>query len=356
MKNKQAIFFTRCLLRWNETENNRSLPWKNETDPYKIWLSEIILQQTRALQGLPYYNKFTVTYPTVTDLASAKDEEVFRIWQGLGYYNRCKNMLATARIIATDLNGVFPDTYEGIRALKGIGPYTAAAIASFAFGLPCAVVDGNVYRVLSRYFGIDTPFDTTAGRKQFADIAQELIDSKQSASYNQAIMDLGATVCTPRNALCSECPLQQNCMAFHHDLVNVLPVRSKKTKVATRYFHYLILVWKDSIWLRRRGANDIWQNLNEPFLIEAGEALDEATLTGLEQFKNINLTFSAMAFSGAGTQRLTHRIIQSSFYTIQLLKKPLNLPVDGSWIPISELNKSAFPKTVLTFLKNNYYF
>ncbi len=255
-------YFTKQLTAWHETDNDRNLPWKSEQDPYKIWLSEVILQQTRALQGLPYYMRFTEAYPTVKNMAAANDDDAFRLWQGLGYYNRCKNMLNTARYISSELNGKFPDTYDGLLALKGIGPYTASAIASFAYGLPNAVVDGNVYRVLARYFGIEEAIDTTSGKKIFAELAQQLLNKNGSAAYNQAIMDLGATVCTPRNPTCSACPLHKKCIAYEQGLTGLLPIKSKKTAVKTRYFNYLLLQWKDMLWIHKRTGNDICQSLH----------------------------------------------------------------------------------------------
>ncbi len=349
-------YFTTQLLSWHSNDNDRSLPWKNEQDPYKIWLSEIILQQTRALQGMPYYLRFTETYPTIADMAAAKDEDVFRIWQGLGYYNRCKNMLATARLVTSEFGGKFPDTYEGIISLKGIGPYTAAAIASFAYGLPHAVVDGNVYRVLSRYFAIATPFDTTDGKKQFATLAQELIDPAHSQGYNQAIMDLGATVCTPRNPLCDQCALQKNCVAFHQDLTTLLPVRSKKITVATRHFNYLVIKWADKIWLHKRTGKDIWENLHEPLMIETEQAIDKKGLLQITSFKELQLQYSSIDYAGKGTQRLTHRIIESRFFTVDVEENPSFIPEDGFWATPAELATIAFPKTVLSFLRNNLYF
>ncbi len=349
-------YFTAQLTSWHTHTNDRDLPWKSEKDPYKIWLSEVILQQTRALQGLPYYLRFTEAYPTIADMAAATDEQAFRLWQGLGYYNRCKNMLATARYIAGELNGRFPDTHENLLALKGIGPYTAAAIASFAFGLPYAVVDGNVYRVLSRYFGIDTPFDTTTGKKLFGALAQDLLEIKDSAAYNQAIMDLGATVCTPRNPLCGECPLQKKCIAFQQDLIDVLPVRSKKQSVKTRYFHYLFLNWNDTTWIHKRTGNDIWENLHEPFLIEADGPLDIPELALQQQFLEAHLNFSEIKYEGASTQRLTHRIIETRFFSIKLLKKTKMTTLSGTWLSINDLKNTAFPKTLVSFLKNNLYF
>ncbi len=349
-------YFTARLTAWHEADNDRSLPWKSEKDPYKIWLSEVILQQTRAQQGLPYYLSFTEAYPTVQSMAAAVDEEAYRIWQGLGYYNRCKNMLATARLVTQSHKGCFPESYEGLLTLKGIGPYTAAAIASFAFGLPHAVVDGNVYRVLSRYFGIDTPIDSTAGKKTFAALAQELLDATNSAAYNQAIMDLGATICTPRNPRCSACPLQKKCVAYKQNLIALLPVKSKKLVVRRRHFHYLLLRWKDTLWIQKRPAGDIWENLHEPLLLEAGEQLPAEAIENLPQFKDLNLSYANIRFEGKGSQRLTHQLINSFFYSVSLTKKPQFRGREGKWLVMNELKKVAFPKTVISFLENNFYF
>jgi A/G-specific adenine glycosylase len=349
-------YFTAQLISWHDTTNSRSLPWKSEKDPYKIWLSEVILQQTRALQGLPYYLRFTETFPTIHDMAAANDEQVFRLWQGLGYYNRCKNMLATARYIANELHGNFPESYDGLLVLKGIGPYTAAAIASFAYGLPNAVVDGNVNRVLARYFGIEIPFDTTEGKNVFAMLAQELLYVKDSAAYNQAIMDLGATICTPRNPLCGQCPLQKKCIACHNRLTDVLPVRSKKQSVRKRYFHYLLLQWEDKLWIHKRTEKDIWQNLHQPYLIESSQAMGIDELIKHDFFKNNDVTYLSIIYNGAITQRLTHMIIESHFYSIKLLKKPKISIIKGAWLNASQLKKNAFPKTIVSFLEKNLYF
>ncbi|MBS1587465.1 MAG: A/G-specific adenine glycosylase [Bacteroidetes bacterium] len=349
-------FFTKKLMEWHETTNDRSLPWKGEKDPYKIWLSEIILQQTRAEQGKPYYLKFVDAYPGVRHLAAADDEAVFRLWQGLGYYNRCKNMLATARYIAEDLYGEFPCTYEGLLRLKGIGPYTAAAIGSFAFGLPVAVVDGNVYRVLSRYFGIDTPFDTTEGKKIFSLKAGALLYRADSAGYNQAIMDLGATVCTPAVPACGGCVLQNNCFAFQQNLIDVLPVRSKKVKVKKRYFHYIVLAAGDKLWMRRREGKDIWQNLYEPYLVETPEGADLAALDRYELFRTLNIPAGELKFAGRTSQKLTHQTIEAQFYTAKVTKGFKMPAKDGVWVPQGDLKKLAFPKTVLSFLEKKLYF
>lgn len=348
--------FTKQLVNWHATTNNRSLPWKSEKDPYKIWLSEVILQQTRSLQGLPYYLRFTESFPTVADMAAANDEHAFRLWQGLGYYNRCKNMLATARYIATALDGVFPDSYEGLLKLKGIGPYTAAAIGSFAFGLPNAVVDGNVYRVLARYFGIETPFDITEGKTLFAGLAQELLDTTDSAGYNQAIMDLGATICTPRKPQCNACPIQKNCFAFNNSLIDVLPVRSKKLVVRKRYFNYLLLKWEDTIWIEKRTASDIWENLHQPYLIESGQPLDIEAVKEDVLFNNANLKYRYISYDGKASQRLTHQIIDTRFFSVMLSEKPMMEALNGSWMTIEIMKKTAFPKTLVSFLENNLYF
>jgi len=334
----------------------RSLPWKEEKDAYKIWLSEIILQQTRAQQGLPYYLKFVEAYPSVKKLARAEEESVYRLWQGLGYYNRCKNMLATARYIAEELGGKFPKEYEGILALKGIGPYTAAAIASFAYGLPYAVVDGNVYRVLSRYFGIDTPIDSTEGKRVFAELADELLDKSDSGGYNQAIMDLGATVCTPQNPNCGECPVQKHCVAYKQGLIGELPVKSKKLKVRKRYFHYILLHAADTLWIHKRSAGDIWENLHEPLLVEHTSQLDSKELQKQEAYLLLPIGKQVLTFEGSLSQKLTHQTVESRFFSLHL-DKAIQMPENaGKWVKIKELKKYAFPKTVLSFLEKKLYF
>jgi A/G-specific adenine glycosylase len=343
-------------MNWHRTANHRSLPWKEERDPYKIWLSEIILQQTRAAQGLPYYLAFTKAYPTVHKMAATTDEDAYRLWQGLGYYNRCRNMLATARYISKELKGKFPDAYEDILALKGIGPYTAAAIASFAYGLPHAVVDGNVYRVLARYFGIETPSDSTEGKKQFQALAQELLDETDSAAYNQAIMDLGATICTPAAPQCGDCPLQKKCVAYKQGMIGLLPVKTKKTAVKKRYFHYLLIHAGDKVWIQKRSDKDIWHNLHEPYLVEADQALDISSLQQHEQYKQLPLGKAIPEYEGSLSQRLTHRIIESRFYKINISEALPIGGVNGSWVDILDLKKIAFPKTLVSFLENKLYF
>lgn len=353
--NAQKRFFTKQLINWHHTDNNRQLPWKSEKDPYKIWLSEIILQQTRAQQGLPYYLNFTKAYPTIRKMAAANDEDVYRIWQGLGYYNRCRNMLATARYISNELNGKFPDTHEGIIALKGVGPYTAAAIASFAYGLPHAVVDGNVYRVLARFFGIDTPSDGTAGKKLFHSLAQELLYKEDSAAYNQAIMDLGATVCTPQKPLCYSCPLQKQCIAYKQDMIALLPVRAKKLKVKERHFNYLLLTNEDRIWVHKREGKDIWHNLHELYLIETDKPVGIVELQKIAAYKALAINGKPMLIEGM-KQQLTHQTIHSKFYSLAIGKPDAAVFEDGKWVYIKDLKKLAFPKTIVSFLEKNFYF
>jgi A/G-specific adenine glycosylase len=355
--NSKRAFFTSRLLEWNRTLNTRDLPWKGEKDPYRIWLSEIILQQTRAQQGLPYYQAFTTQYPTIHHLAAAKDDDVFRVWQGLGYYNRCRNMLATARYISCELNGSFPSTYEGLLSLKGVGPYTAAAIGSFAFGLPTAVLDGNVYRVLARYFGIDTPSDSSEGKSVFTELAAALVSLKESAAYNQAIMDLGATICTPANPKCDGCPVASLCFARDHDAHALFPVRTKKITITERHFNYLAIIHDNKIWVSKRTEGDIWANLFELLLIETTKP---TKLKGLQkEIKTLGLSAKDVVehMSFHSKQRLTHQLIHSYFYSVTITEPERNsLPDTGRWVSINELKNLAFPKTLVSFFRKNLYF
>lgn len=344
-------FFTHQLLQWNEEENTRQLPWKHETDPYKIWLSEIILQQTRAEQGRPYYEKFIEHYPLVSDLAAAPEDEVFRLWQGLGYYNRCRNLITAAKTITNDYQGIFPPDYEQILALKGVGPYTAAAIASFAFGLPYAVLDGNVYRVLSRVFGIETPIDSVAGKKEFQELASELLDPQKAAAFNQAIMDFGAAVCKPQLPECSRCPVEERCIAKKQELITYLPVKSKKIAVKERQFHYLVLTTATEIYIQQRTQKDIWQGLYEFFLIEG--PLDYRQNKYWQMLQPYIQEADTTLFENK--QKLTHQLIISSFQILHLHSKPAFL-TEGLWLEKYLLKKYPFPKTILSFLNRKKYF
>lgn len=344
-------FFTSKLLQWHFEENERSLPWKNEKDPYKIWLSEVILQQTRAEQGRPYYESFIRNYPDVHSLAAAPEDEVFRLWQGLGYYNRCRNLLAAAQTVSKEYDGNFPDDYETILALKGIGSYTAAAIASFAFNLPYAVLDGNVYRVLSRYFGIDIPIDSPEGKKHFQELVTHLLDKEQPAAFNQAIMDFGASICKPKAPECDKCVLSSKCVALKRDMISLLPVKGKKLRVKERHLNYFVLQIGQEIYIRQRTAKDIWQNLYEFFLIES--TTPYTTTTAWQELLPYVATMEEEAFKNR--QRLTHQLIISDFYLVKLSAKPSHLQ-GGIWAKTDELKKYAFPKTILSFLKRKKYF
>lgn len=264
------VFFTEQLLAWYQL-SDRPLPWKGIQNPYFIWLSEIILQQTRVEQGLPYYERFTNCYPTVQDLAAAPEDEVLKLWEGLGYYSRARNLHAAAKMVVSDFEGKFPTNYEGIRALKGVGEYTAAAIASFAYDLPYAVVDGNVYRVLSRFWGIDTPIDSTLGKKQFRALADALLDRTAPARYNQAIMDFGATHCTPKKPKCQTCLHQPCCQAYAQGRIGELPVKAKKLKKRPRFFFYWVVTDGERLALRKRLEGDVWAGLYDFPLTELDE-------------------------------------------------------------------------------------
>lgn len=346
--------FTRLLMDWHLTENSRKMPWKGEKDPYKIWLSEIILQQTRVEQGLDYYNRFVSAFPTVIDLANARDEKVFKLWEGLGYYARCRNLLHTARVVHKDYGGVFPDTYSEILKLKGIGPYTASAIASFAFGLPYAVVDGNVMRVLSRVFGISEPVDGLAGKQILNELAEKLLDKNNPELYNQAIMDFGAVVCKPALPLCSVCPMQQVCVAFKRETVDLLPVKLQKIKRRKRWMYYFLLEKKDRVLVRERQEKDIWRHLNEFVLVETNRRLSPEKLL-LEEPLSTFLNGQSPVVTGISRefkQLLTHQEIKGRFIRVKAPDK-LRLPTDYKWVKWEDLENLAFPKYILSYLKEN---
>lgn len=328
------------------------MPWKGEKDPYKIWLAEVILQQTRVEQGLPYYNNFILKYPSIVDLANANDDEVFKLWEGLGYYSRCRNLLFTARYIRDNYQGKFPTTYQQIIALKGVGNYTAAAIASFAFGLPFAVVDGNVYRVLARYFNNSTAIDSTEGKKIFSQLAQELLPINNPASYNQAIMDFGATVCTPKNPTCSSCILKKHCKAFEFETVLNLPIKGKKLQKKYRFFYFFIFNFKEEIYIEKREGNDIWQNLHQFYLIETDEP-QHLTKNNLSKLLSSDLgikDYSFISISKVYKQTLTHQKIEGNFIEISLQNKLRNFDEKGLWVNVQELNQYAFPKLINQYL------
>ena len=276
-------FFSERIIDWYQT-NHRDLPWRKTRDPYKIWLSEIILQQTRVAQGLPYYNEFVKTFPTVFDLAKAPEQKVLRLWQGLGYYSRARNLHRCAKEIVKNYKGEFPNSFEELKKLHGIGPYTAAAIASIAFRESVAVVDGNVFRVLARVFGIDKDIASEEGKKYFFSLANELIDKKQPDLFNQAVMEFGALYCLPKNPKCNECIFSKNCEANQKDLQTVLPVKSKKLKVRTRYFNYFVIHSKNGILMHERNGKDIWRGLYDFYLIETSRNKKVDSLMSEDKF------------------------------------------------------------------------
>lgn len=339
--------FSRLLLRWNRQNNHRKMPWKGIKDPYKIWLSEIILQQTKVEQGEKYYHSILAKYPSVKDLAKADETELYKLWQGLGYYNRCKNMLYTAKEISAKHKGNFPSNYQEIIQLKGIGPYTAAAISSFAFDLPHAVVDGNVVRVLSRYFGIKTDFYTSTGKKEFESLAQKLIDKKHSAAYNQAMMDLGATICKPQNPLCGECPFILTCFAKKANKINEFPVKKTKLKIKERFFHFFIFENKNSIFIQKRTGNDIWHNLYSFYSVEGKNS--KAIKSDLLEKNDFEIIAEKY------TQLLTHQKIHGVFYKIKIENSRQIENLGLQKIKKAELINYAFPKMIISFFEKNNY-
>jgi len=353
MKNiDRNSFFTFNLIKWYR-KNKRNLPWRDTKSPYYIWLSEIILQQTRVKQGLSYYEKFTSLYPTIKDLADAEEIDVLKDWQGLGYYSRARNLHATAQHIHKNLNGNFPDNYTDLRKLKGVGDYTAAAISSFAYDLPYAVLDGNVFRILSRFYGIDDPIDQGNGKKIFQQKADELIDIQNPAEHNQAIMEFAAMQCTPKNTTCSICPLKGECFAYKNNLVNLLPVKSKKTKQKKRYFHYLILSSNGKTIINQRNEKGIWHKLYDFPLIEFSKLLDFKELKKSEAFKNLvgaaDITLQAQ--STTYKHLLTHQRIFTQFYHLKVANfDNLNL-ANAKTVDENDLTKYPIPKLIENYLK-----
>lgn len=326
--------FANTIISWFQ-ENGRALPWRETKDPYAIWLSEIVLQQTRIAQGREYWERFMAQYPKVEDLAAASEDEVLRLWQGLGYYSRARNLHAAAKQIVA--LGKFPDTLEDIKALKGVGDYTAAAIGSFAFDIPAAVVDGNVYRVLSRYFGIDTPINSTQGKKEFAALAQSLIPASDAAAYNQGMMDFGAIQCTPQSPKCLLCPLAETCVVLREGRVEELPVKLKTLKVQTRRLAYIYIRCNGEIAIHRRGEGDIWQGLWEPYNVSDLSALPTFDAPLVLKAKDVKHV-------------LTHRILLADFYLLETKIRPL-LPDDYIWIKESEISEYGIPRLIEILLE-----
>ncbi len=349
MKNNQ-INFSNTINNWY-SENKRDLPWRETTDPYIIWLSEVILQQTRVEQGMAYFHKFSTKYPTVENLANTSEDEVLKDWEGLGYYSRARNMLSAAQYIAGELGGVFPNNYSDILKLKGVGSYTAAAISSFAFNESKAVVDGNVYRVLSRYFGIATPIDSAKGKKEFQVLADELIHFQKPSQHNQAMMEFGAIKCTPKKADCDDCPLNTSCVAFKNDLVELLPIKEKKTKQTKRYFTYLIISNKHELLIQKRPEKGIWANMYEFPLVESNNESEQSKLINQQKYAeafnmgNVEINYVSDTYKHI----LSHQQIFARF--IEIMTNKLVKSNDKQLIiNRGELEQFALPKLLVNYL------
>lgn len=345
--------FQEDLIRWYLI-HKRTLPWRDTTDAYVIWLSEIILQQTRVEQGLPYFNRFLETYPTVKDFAAATETQILKLWQGLGYYSRGRNMLVTAKEVVELYKGVFPVKYIELIKLKGIGEYTAAAISSFSSGEAQAVLDGNVFRVLARYFGIDTPINSSQGKKQFTELAQSLLHTEDPALYNQSIMEFGALQCKPKSPRCEICPLQLTCYAKNNDLVALLPVKLKKIKIRIRYINYFVCQYEDNVLVNQRTEDDIWQNLYDFPRLEMDLAVN------IEDKNFINLikqTFGTGVVVRPLVQMkhlLTHQIIYVQFFALDNYIINFNIGAEKKWVSWAHFDQLPQPKVLTKFI--NFYF
>jgi A/G-specific adenine glycosylase len=340
-----------ALIEWY-ANHRRDLPWRETSDPYKIWISEVILQQTRVAQGIDYYFRFIDRFPDIRTLAEASEDEVLRHWQGLGYYSRARNVHAAAGEVMSRFGGRFPEDYAAVRSLRGIGDYTAAAIVSFAFGLPYAVVDGNVYRLLARLFDVDLPIDSAAGKRYFAGLAQELLPEKQAAAFNQAMMEFGALQCVPKSPDCPACPLSGRCLALAHGRVASLPVKKGVTEVKPRWFNYLVVRCGDNVLLDQRTGKDIWQNLYEYPLIETDRAVDFAelqqTASFAELFEGVG-EFTLSRTTAMPGHVLSHRVIHAVFHELSLSHFSAHQQQKYLVVPEQELDRYAVSRLITRF-------
>jgi len=344
--------FAKNLLTWYQ-ENGRKLPWRETDNPYYIWLSEIILQQTRIEQGRSYYEHFVTEYPTITDLAKASEEKVLKSWQGLGYYSRARNLHAAAQYVAKELGGMFPDTYDGILALKGVGRYTAAAIASFAYRLPYPVIDGNVYRLISRLYGIYTPIGTDQAYKEFEQLLLHLIDRERPDLFNQAIMDFGSIQCKPVGCDCESCIFKQECVAFREGKVDMLPIKPQKVKIKERYFYYIDVRWGENLLMQQRPAGDIWQGLYELPLYETEKPIQPRKLEH-------EIAQTLQTWLGTPPRRiemgpeikhqLTHRTIKAQFLKVNYNTKPPKIPEKMRVVKQKELKSLPISRLIDRYL------
>lgn len=333
--------------------NKRDLPWRNTQDPYIIWLSEIILQQTRVEQGLPYFQRFLERYPTVADFAAANEDEILNLWQGLGYYSRGRNMHKTSKIVMEEHGGYFPNRYEDLLKLKGVGEYTAAAISSFSVGEAKAVVDGNVFRLLSRFFGLRKVINSPQGKRAFTELANDVINKHDPGTSNQAMMEFGAMVCKPRNPDCIVCPLNQQCFALRNDMIAILPVKKKAQRPRPRYFNYVVVLSGESILLSKRGAKDIWENLYEFPLFESERILDVSELLEHPDFISVfGEGVTILSVHGPTKHQLSHQTIHAQFVVIEANKLEKVGQMGWQFVPLDELSSIAQPKIIFSFLRN----
>ncbi|MCW9036355.1 A/G-specific adenine glycosylase [Altibacter sp.] len=347
---KISPFFSNKLIAWY-LQNRRMLPWRTTSNPYFIWLSEIILQQTRVAQGLPYYLKFIKAFPTIESLAEANEAEILKLWQGLGYYSRARNLHAAAKFVVHDLEGAFPGTYKELLQLKGVGDYTASAIASICYSEPAAVVDGNVYRVLSRVFGVETPINSTQGIKDFKTLAQALLDPSQPGTYNQAIMEFGAQYCVPQNPVCETCIFSDRCEAYKTGKVGLLPVKLKKSTIKKRYFNYMVILSEDGqTILQQRKQKGIWQQLYEFPLIETASEVTLKQLQSLEGYRSISEEINITAISLYNNEPVVHKLSHQHLYTWFWIVECLQTPANA--IAISSMDDYAVPVLIENFISN----
>jgi len=349
------MIFSDVLSKWYK-KNKRDLPWRHTKDPYKIWISEIILQQTRVDQGLSYYYKFTGQYPDIQSLESDSEENVLRMWQGLGYYSRARNLHSAAKDIMARFDGKFPSNYQEIKSLKGIGEYTAAAIASFAYDLPHPVIDGNVNRLISRFFGISEPIDSTKGKKIVEGLTKKVFDFSNPAQHNQAIMEFGALFCVPHNPDCQNCPLNASCIAFSTGMVKTLPIKKKKLKIKKRYFNYLLIKMDKQIAITKRIGNDIWKNMYQlPLLETDGPQTPEDLMEHVlwKQYLGSSL-FTITAVEGPRIHKLSHQEIATQFITIELTGEQIIQNEYHKMISIENISEYPIPKLIESFLDEKF--
>lgn len=344
--------FSQEIIGWYQ-EHKRDLPWRHTRDPYVIWLSEIILQQTRVDQGLPYFHRFLEAFEDVKSFAEAQEDTILRYWQGLGYYSRARNMHQAAKMVMEEFGGQFPTRYADLIRLKGVGEYTAAAIASFSSGEAVAVVDGNVFRVLARYFGVDTPINSTQGKKVFQALADELLDREHPDTYNQAMMEFGALQCKPKSPACAACVLREGCYALKHDQVDALPVKLKAKASRKRYFNYLLMQQEDRVLINKRGGGDIWEGLFELPLVETTGPVSDENPEGFAE--HIRTRFGERAawrpLGPTVKHVLSHQTIYADFYLIEHGENLFEEKTNWDYVELKELNNLAKPKLIVAFLE-----